>query len=423
MNLDNILKRIQKAGEVLKLEDWLLDKLSGFKNEWGCDIEVKMDDGKLKHFKAVRVWHRSPHTDQPHKGGLRFHPDVNMDSMRAHAIEMSLKCWINEIEWGGAKGGVAIDPSKCSSQELKNVTEAFVDEMDERNILGPFRDVPAPDVGTNPQIMNWIRQRYAQRRRSREDARFAGVVTGKPVGYGFGGIPGRISATGFGLKEVLYRIILLKNLDGIKLKKVAVMGFGNVGYHVAKFLANDEYRVIAISDVNGGVYRKDGISLTEIVEAKTIGDFRQIEVISNAELLELDDVDILVPAALENVITSENADKIKAKIILEGANGPTTPEADEILQDNGVIVIPDILANAGGVTVSFFEWARNVNIRDERIPEPIEKLVLEAMSKILRRSTDQVFRYSQNFNVSLRLAAYISAIERTAPLFRSKHVA
>src|SRR3989344_9334154 len=250
-HLDNILVRIQKAGEILHLSDDLIRTLSSFKLKWESDLEVQMEHGGRERFKACCVWHRSPHTDQPHKGGLRFHPDVNMDSMRAHAIEMSLKCWINEIEWGGAKGGVAIDPSKYSDRELKNVTESFVDEMDERNILGPFRDVPAPDVGTNPKIMNWIRQRYATRRRSREDARFAGVVTGKPVGYGFGGIPGRISATGFGLKEVLYRIIFLKQLNREKLKRVAVMGFGNVGYHVAKFLASSGYQIVAISDING----------------------------------------------------------------------------------------------------------------------------------------------------------------------------
>ncbi len=423
MNIDNILKRIQGAGQVLMLEDWLLEKLSGFKNEWACDIEAKMDNGKLKHFNAVRVWHRSPHTDQPHKGGLRFHPDVNVDNMKAHAIEMSLKCWVMGLEWGGAKGGISIDPSNFSKQELKNITEAFVDEMDERNILGPFRDVPAPDVGTNPMIMNWIRQRYAQRRRSREDARFAGVVTGKPVGYGFGGIPGRVPATGYGLAEVLGRIIYLLQLEKSNFKRVAVMGFGNVGYHVAKFLAEREYDVVAISDVNGGIYRESGLSYSEISKITQINEFQNVDKISSAELLELKDIDVLVPAALENVITSENADKINAKIILEGANGPTTPEADEILQARGIIVIPDILANAGGVTVSFFEWARNVNIKDERVPCPGEDLVLKAMAEMLRTSADEVFKYSKKFNTSLRLAAYILAIEKTAPLFKSKHIA
>ena len=173
-HLQNILTRVAKSAEILRLEPWLLDKLCGFKLRWSCDLEAKMSNGVLRQFRAVRIWHRSPHTDQPHKGGLRYHPDVDEDVMMAHAIEMSLKCWVMGLEWGGAKGGIAIDPGKFSNQEIKNITEALVDEMDERNILGPFRDVPAPDVGTNPMIMNWIRQRYAQRRRSREDEHNAG---------------------------------------------------------------------------------------------------------------------------------------------------------------------------------------------------------------------------------------------------------
>lgn len=424
--LQGILTRIEKAAETLKLEPWLLNKLCGFKLKWSCDLETKMDNGILEQFKAVRIWHRSPHTDQPHKGGLRYHPDVNEDIMMAHAIEMSLKCWIVGLEWGGAKGGVTIDPSKYSAQELKNVTEALVDEMDERNILGPFRDVPAPDVGTNQQIMNWIRQRYAQRRRSREDARFAGVVTGKPVGYGFGGIPGRNEATGYGIMMVLGEFMRLiyngKQCPPPPEIKIAIMGFGNVGSNTARFLAKSGYKIIAVSDVNDGVYNSHGIDYDVLKRVKTPAEIFG-EKITNAELLELKDVDILVPAALENVITEQNAEKISAQIILEGANGPTTPEADEILQDKGTLVIPDILANAGGVIVSFFEWARNVNIKDERVPISKIEEVLGFMSSMLRASTKQVFEYSNTFLISPRLAAYIIAIERAAPLFRAKHTA
>ena len=420
--LQNILIRIEKAAEILKLEPWLLDKLCGFKLKWSCDLEAKMDNGLLRQFRAVRIWHRSPHTDQPHKGGIRYHPDVNEDTMMTHAIEMSFKCWIMGLEWGGAKGGVVIDPLKHSAQELKNVTEALVDEMDERNILGPFRDVPAPDVGTNPQIMNWIRQRYAQRRRSREDARFAGVVTGKPVGYGFGGIPGRNEATGWGLAEVLDTFIFLAGLEHYNFKRVAIMGFGNVGSHIARFLADKKYKIIAVSDVNGGVYNPGGINFDNLKNAKSVKEITG-EKITNAELLELRDIHILVPAALENVITSQNAERINAKIILEGANGPTTTEADEILQERGIMVVPDILANAGGVTVSFFEWARNVNIKDERVPIARIDEALKSMSDMLRTSTRRVFEYSNSYAVSLRLAAYIMAIAQAAPLFRAKHMA
>ena len=259
-HLNNVLVRVENAAKTINLDSQTLDTLRGFKLDWGCDIEARMDDGNTRRFKAVRIWHRSPHVDQPYKGGLRFHPNVDADTMKAHAIEMSIKCWKMGLEWGGAKGGVAIDPAKHSAQELKTVTEKLVDEMDERNILGPFRDVPAPDVGTNPKIMNWIRQRYAQRRRHREDARFAGVVTGKPVGYGFGGIPGRNEATGYGLVSVLDRVIRkyrLYNFDkssGIK-TRVAVIGFGNVGSHVVRFINErfPHFKIIAVGDVSGGV--------------------------------------------------------------------------------------------------------------------------------------------------------------------------
>lgn len=422
--LQNILTRVEKAAGILKLEPWLLDKLCGFKLQWSCNLEAKMENGILNQFRAIRIWHRSPHTDQPHKGGLRYHPNVSEDTMMTHAIEMSLKCWIMGLEWGGAKGGVAIDPSKHSAQELKNVTEALVDEMDERNILGPFRDVPAPDVGTNPQIMNWIRQRYAQRRRSREDARFAGVVTGKPVGYGFGGIPGRSEATGCGIVTVLEEV--MKPMYSGKWcppeMKVAIMGFGNVGSNAARFLAKNGYKIVALSDIGGGVYNPEGIDFYNLKNIKSATEVEG-EKITNAELLELKDIDILVPAALENAITEQNAEKICAKIILEGANGPTTPEADEVLQNRGIVVIPDILANAGGVTVSFFEWARNVNIKDERIPEAETEKVLKSMDAMLRASTKRVLEYQESYKISPRLAAYIMAIERAAPLFRAKHMA
>ncbi|OGN06796.1 MAG: hypothetical protein A2750_03610 [Candidatus Yanofskybacteria bacterium RIFCSPHIGHO2_01_FULL_45_42] len=432
-HLNNVLVRVENAAKTIDLDKQTLDTLRGFKLDWGCDIEAQMDDGSTRRFKAVRIWHRSPHVDQPHKGGIRYHQDVNEDMMKAHAIEMSIKCWIMGLEWGGAKGGVAVNPLKHSLQELKAITEKLVDEMDERNILGPFRDVPAPDVGTNPKIMNWIRQRYATRRRSREDARFAGVVTGKPVGYGFGGIPGRNEATGFGLVSILervfqkYRLYNFDKLYGLE-TRVAVMGFGNVGSHVAFFIRErfPHFKIVAVSDVSGGIYNGKGLDIAKLNEhvqatKKVIGAPGSIPLTSE-ELIELD-CDILIPAALENVITLDNADRIKAKIILEGANGPTTPEADEILKSKNVLVIPDILANAGGVTVSFFEWARNVNIKDERVPRPKTKEVLERLNEMMVTSTDEVIEVAETYKTDLRNAAYITAIKRAAPLFRTKHLA
>lgn len=431
--LNNVLVRVENAAKTIDLDSQTLDTLRGFKLDWGCDIEARMDDGNTRRFKAVRIWHRSPHVDQPHKGGIRYHQDVDEDIMKAHAIEMSIKCWIMGLAWGGAKGGVAVDPSKHSSQELKNITEQLVDEMDERNILGPFRDVPAPDVGTNPRVMNWIRQRYAQRRRSREDARFAGVVTGKPVGYGFDGIPGRNEATGYGLISVFDRVIQkyrLFDFDKYSGKEIAVaiMGFGNVGSCVARFIKEKfpHFKIVAVSDVNGGICNKHGIDISKLtahaLATKTVVGAPDTTPINSNDLLELR-CSILIPAALENVITAENASRIKAGIILEGANGPTTPEADDILRSKNILVIPDILANAGGVTVSFFEWARNVNIKDERVPSAKMEEVLNRLNEMMIASTDEVIANAEAYKTDLRNAAYITAIKRTAPLFRAKHLA
>jgi len=422
-SLQNVLSRIQQSSELLKLDDDLTKILCSFKNIWSCDLPVRIG-GELKMLTSVRVWHRSPHNDKPMKGGDRFHPDVNLDDMKSHAIEMSLKCWLMELPYGGAKGGVAIDPHACSDAELKEIAEKLVDERDERGIIGPYLDVPAPDVGTNSKIMNWMRQRFAQRRRTRESAQFAGVVTGKPVGYGRDGLAGREQATGWGLAEVLEEMLTISKTNRERVKRVAVMGFGNVGKHVAIFLTQRGYAVLAIGDVHGAAYKGCGFSARELTQAKNTLELDS-EKITNAELLELGDIDILVPAALENVITEENAPRINAKIILEGANGPTTPEADTVLQDKGVLVIPDILANSGGVTVSFFEWARNVGYtQDSRVPFGTDDGydVLQAMSGILRQSAKEVFQYSREHLVSLRLASYMVGIERVAPLLRDKYL-
>jgi len=424
-HLDNILVRICKAGEILHLSDDLIRTLSSFKLKWESDLEVQMSNGGRERFKACRVWHRSPHTDQPHKGGIRFHPDVNADMMQAHAIEMGLKCWLMGIPWGGAKGGVVVDPARLTTAELKRVTEALVDEMDERNILGPFRDVPAPDVGTNARIMNWIRQRYAQRRRSREDARFAGVVTGKPVGYGRDGIEGRAEATGFGLMHTLERVLMRRPVAG-EHPRIAVMGFGNVGSNVVQAAKLRGHSVIAVSDVNGGVYSARGLDIDALFahykDAATVVGLPGADAITNEELLVLADIDVLVPAALEHVLTAKNAPKVRAKLVIEGANSPTTSEADEIFEDRGIVVVPDICANAGGVTVSFFEWARNVNIRDERVPRGIKRDVLKSMEDIMESAIEEMLANAERYGTSLRNAALVTAIGRVAPLFTEKHL-
>jgi glutamate dehydrogenase (NAD(P)+) len=421
--LENIFVRVYKAAELLRLKDSLVDVLCSFKNEWSCDLPVKIN-GKLELIKAVRIWHRSPHNDKPMKGGDRFHPLVGLENMRAHAMEMSFKSWLASLPFGGAKGGVAIDPSKCTDEELKAITERLVDERDERGLIGPFLDVPAPDVGTNAKIMNWYRQRYAQRHRTLEGTQFAGVVTGKPVGYGRDGIAGREQATGYGLVEVLNTYLALRGIHKNSVRRVALMGFGNVGWHTAQFLAKDGYLVVAVSDTAGGIYNPLGFQHSELAKASKARDLPG-EKITNAELLELKEIDVLVPAALENVLTLENADRISAKIILEGANGPTTPAADEIFEERGIIVLPDIVANAGGVIVSFFEWARNVGyVQDPRVPTHIynENEVLAAMAAIIKQSVKEVLMYSIEHRVPLRIAAYSAAIERVAPLLRDKYL-
>jgi len=425
-HFDNIIVRINEAGRLLNLPDWKVEILSDFKLEWGGGILLYKDDGSKKTYKACRVWHRSPHTDKPHKGGDRYHPLVSVDMMRAHAIEMSIKLWLVGIQMGGSKGGIAVDPSTLSRPELKRLTEAYVDERIARNIIGPLLDVPAPDVGTNAQIMHWVRQRYAQRKRERGFEPFAGVVTGKPVGYGFDGIEGRTEATGYGVIAVLEHA--LKRFCGkVGKPRIAVMGYGNVGYYTVERAHARHFPVVAVSDVRGGVYNANGLDVAELNkyfrEAKTVFGFPGGEAITSEELLTLEDVDVLIPAALEHVFTAKNAPNVHAKFVIEGANSPTTPEADRIFEDRGIIVVPDVCANAGGVTVSFFEWARNLNTGDPRVPMGDKKDVLAGMTRMLLASTDEMCANAEKYKTTLRNAAFVTAIDRFAPLFTAKHTA
>jgi glutamate dehydrogenase (NAD(P)+) len=425
-HLDNIVVRIRDAAAILGLEGWLIEKLTTLKMEWSGSLQAHMKDGVPKEFRAVRIWYRGPFNGLPYKGGIRYHPLVNTDMMKAHAMEMGLKCWLANIPFGGAKGGIAVDPNALTMEELKALTESFVDALNERNILGPFRDVPAPDVGTTPTIMNWVRQRYAQLRRDREDARFAGVVTGKPVGYGMDGLEGRNEATGHGVMAILAHTIRTLDMP-LAHPRIAVMGFGNVGTHFVRRAEMEKFPVCAVSDVHGGVYNANGLDIPALFahqqQAGTVKGFAGGEAITNDELLVLKDIDVLVPAALEHVLTKKNASHVHAKIIIEGANSPTMAEADEIFEDRNIIVIPDILANAGGVTASYFEWARNVNYRDERVPTGERADVLQKMERILTASTSEVIANAAKYNVNLRTAALLTSIERVAPILRAKHTA
>ncbi len=337
------------------------------------------------------------------KGGLRYHPEVDLDEVRSLASLMTWKTAVVDIPYGGAKGGIAVDVSKLSQRELERITRKFVDEI--HDIIGPDTDIPAPDMGTDHRVMAWIMSQY-----NKYHGFNPGVVTGKPVEYY--GIPGREEATGRGVG-----ILTLKLLGRLGRKpagaRVAIQGFGNVGTHTAKYLYEADCKVVAISDANCGYFRPDGLNVANalrhtIDHDRSLCGFKEAEQITNAELLELD-VDVLIPAAIGGVITQENAAKIKAPIIVEGANAPVHPDADEILDEAKKIIVPDILANAGGVTVSYFEWAQNRQFYNWNLNR-----VRQELEKSLTTAFEQVWEMSKQRDVSLRTAAFMLGIDRGA---------
>lgn len=427
--LENVWDRYNKAGKVLKFEDRLMQELVSFKMRLSFDLDATVR-GKPRRLKAVRVWHRGPLTDCVFKGGNRYRHGITMGALESHAAEMSPKCWIHELPYGGAKGGIDVDPNQCTSEELEEITYKFVDELNERNAIGPFRDVPAPDMGTNPLIMFWMSQRYSYLHRGEPFVK--AVVTGKPVklqnAY-IGGIHGRIEATGYGLQIALSELRKpAYRLFSLPPKPTAIIqGFGNVGANFASLAKFFGLKITAVADEFGGVFNGDGLDIPALVaharshRPATVKNFPAGEDLSPADFFEIP-CDILVPAATEEVITSANVNRIRAKVILEGANGPTTPEADEILNDRGLTVIPDIYANSGGVVVSFFEWAKNINLSDQRIPIKNEpRAVLGSMEKMMRRAGQEIIARSRKHSVDLRLATYILAFEK-AELLRIRRL-
>jgi glutamate dehydrogenase (NAD(P)+) len=388
------------AAEALGLDPNMRQVLRECKRELTVTFPVLMDDRTVQMYTGYRVHHNVDRG--PAKGGIRYHPGVTLDEVKALAMWMTWKCAVVGIPYGGAKGGVIVDPKKLSRTELENLTRRYTTEIS--ILIGPDRDIPAPDVNTNAQIMAWMMDTISMHAGHSVPA----VVTGKPLGIG--GSEGRPEATGRGC--MLTTMAALKHL-GIRPEDatVAVQGVGNVGYTTAKLLAEQGCKVIAVSDSNGACYNEGGIELDEVVREKELnGRLRQkiCEFISNEDLLELP-VTVLVPAALENQIHRGNAHRIKAKIVCEGANGPTTPEADDILYDKGVFVIPDILANAGGVTVSYFEWVQDLQefFWDEND-------INERLRRIMLRAFDNVLRVSQEKKVMMRTAAYVLAVDKVA---------
>lgn len=398
---ESMMARFDRAAQLLDLDPDLYAVMRVPNRELKVYIPVRMDSGRIEVFEGYRVQHNSARG--PAKGGIRYSPDVTLDEVRALAAWMTWKCAVVNVPFGGAKGGVVCDPVQMSTGELERLTRRYAAEL--IDIIGPEKDVPAPDMNTNEQTMAWIMDTYSMHARHTVTA----VVTGKPVELG--GSAGRREATGRGLLFVI-------NEAAKKFKmappqtRVVVQGSGNVGGIAARLLHESGYKVVAVSDVHGGIYNPNGIDVHDALQhlrvTRSFEGFPGVDSVTNQELLELE-CDVLVPAATENQITSHNVDSIKCKVLAEGANGPTTAAADEILHDKGVFVIPDIVANAGGVTVSYFEW-----VQDRMGYFWKEDVVNERLQDIMVASFTDVSKYADTHAVDTRTAAYMLAIDRVA---------
>ena len=402
-------QQFDNAAEHLKLEAWLREVLRKPKRQLIVSIPTKMDDGSIRVFEGYRVQHNLARG--PAKGGIRYHPSVTLDEVKALASWMTWKCATVNIPYGGGKGGVICDPKRMSLRELENMTRRYASEIS--IIIGPERDIPAPDVYTNAQTMAWIMDTYSMTVGSTQ----LGVVTGKPLQVG--GSQGRAEATARGVQFVTREACREKKIS-LKGAKVVVQGFGNAGSVAARLLSEDGASIIAVSDSSGGILNPKGLDITAVLAHKqstgSLRGFKNADSISNERLLELE-CEVLVPAALENQITQGNAGRVRARIVAEAANGPTTPGADEILHKNGVFTIPDILANAGGVTVSYFEWVQSVQAFFWE-----ETQVNHHLEKVMTRAFNEVLAISKKFNVHMRAAAYILAVGRVAEATRIRGI-
>ncbi|HLC87559.1 MAG TPA: Glu/Leu/Phe/Val dehydrogenase [Patescibacteria group bacterium] len=412
MTSGSIWKKAQKllseTAKKIQFDPLLLSMLSEPDRIVEVSLPLKTDDGSIKIFKGFRVQHNN--IRGPYKGGLRFHPSVNIDEVKTLAFWMTMKNAVVDVPFGGGKGGITVDPKLLSAKELEQLTRIFTQKISP--IISPDLDVPAPDINTNGQIMSWISDEFGKYLKLNNSSRktdenfIRAVVTGKPLSEG--GSEGRIEATGLGGAYALEAVLKHLKMDPKNLT-VAVQGFGNVGSNVTKYLCELGFKVVAVADVGGGFYLAEGIKDFDSIEKKfrEVGDFRGIgETVDSQQILELP-VDILVPAAIEEVITRKNAYNIRARIILEMANGPTDFEADKILCNKGVIIIPDILANSGGVATSFFEWYQNIN--DEKWTR---QKVLKKLKTKMEKAVEDVIRIAAENKASLREAAYILALKR-----------
>ena len=404
--LESMMKRFHVAAEYLNLDEEVYNVLKSSVKKIIVSLPISMDNGSIKVFEGYRVIHSN--ILGPSKGGLRYDPSVNLNEVTALAAWMTWKCAVVDIPYGGAKGGICCDPKKMSLSELERLTRAYTQSMND--IFGPDKDIPAPDVGTGPDQMAWLMDEYSRSRGVTINA----VVTGKPIILG--GSAGRIEATGRGVM-VATLAALTKNKINPFNSKVAIQGFGNVGSWAAILLKERGCNVVAISDISGGYYDEKGIDIGKAIQYRnenqgTLEGFKEATKISNEELLKLN-VDVLIPAALENAITEKNVNSIKAKVIVEGANGPTSHEADSIIEKKGIVAVPDILANAGGVIVSYFEWVQN------RLGFKWTKSrVYRRSDSIIKQSFNNVYSISKKYKVSLRTAAYIAAIDKVSRTYK-----
>ena len=389
------------AADKLNLDPGLRRVLREPRRELTVHFPVKMDDGSVQVFTGYRVQHNVGRG--PAKGGLRYHQDVTLDEVKALAMWMTWKCAVVGIPYGGGKGGVVVDPKKLSRREVENLTRRFATEIEV--LIGPERDIPAPDVNTNAQTMAWIMDTYSMH----VGYTVPGVVTGKPISLG--GSEGRNEATARGAVYCVVEAARHIDLD-LKQARVVVQGFGNAGSIAAQLMAQEGSTIVAVSDSSGAIYRPEGLDIGRVVgwkaEHGTVAGFPGAREVSNAQLLEIE-CQVLIPAALENQITAGNAERINARIVAEAANGPTTPEADEILHRRGVFIIPDILCNAGGVTVSYFEWVQDLN-RDHWS----EMTVNSKLHAIMTGAFAETLAMADKEQVNMRTAAYLLAVERVA---------
>jgi glutamate dehydrogenase (NAD(P)+) len=394
-------QQFDRAADVIGLSDEVRGILREVKRELTVHFPIRMDDGGTRVFTGYRVQHNI--NRGPAKGGLRFHAKLTLDQVKALAMLMTWKCAAVGLPYGGAKGGVTVDPTSLSSNELEHLSRRYATEI--ALLLGPEKDIPAPDMGTTPQVMAWIMDTISMH----EGHSVTASVTGKPIDVG--GSEGRTEAPGRGVTYVTIEAIKYLHVKD-ETPTVAIQGYGTVGHSTARLLFEGGMKVVAVSDSKGGVYNPDGLDLAALDEHRQVrggvSGFRRAEDVANSELLELP-VTVLVPAAVEQQITEANADRIQARLITEGANAPTTPEADAILRDRGVFLIPDILANAGGVVVSYFEWVQDLQAffwEEEEINTKLHHVITRAFYEVLHTSV--------NKRIDMRTAAYVLAVQRVA---------